>query len=485
MSKVVTTKYGKIKGESREKSFVWRGLPYALPPIGERRFKEALPPLKWKGVYDATFFRPACLQMVRFEKQQESEDCLYLNVYSPSTMGKKPVMIFIHGGAFIAGSGSQYLYDAKNVCEKGVVVVSINYRLGAFSMFNFSFIDKEYASNLALKDQLMAIKWVYENIEAFGGDPENITVCGQSAGAISVICLLNAPQASKYIKKAIAISPLPDIVNSEKRSIDIAKGFLEYLEIDEQEFHKMVEMDCETLNEMAREYTKSFERKNGLDLLMPVVDGEFLPYRPLRGAKEKKAHYPPLVIGLTKNEVDIVFKLKSYKDMAVHELEYLMDEESQIRDELIKAYGEDELEKKYPLIGRDWLVGMPSEWYSEFHSKWGDVWVYLFDYENLFLKLTGLQSAHTLDLIFAFGNFDNLIGRLLFSLTPFRKKAYELGDRLREDLVEFIKTAKAPWQRYGEDYAVKIYNKDGDKVKKNINDPIRKVWKKTKIYKNI
>jgi para-nitrobenzyl esterase len=474
------TKYGKAKGEYRNGVFVWKGLPYAQKPIGDRRFMEPLPIQKWKGVYNATYFRPSCLQMVFFEKEIEDEDCLYLNIYSPSIIGKKPVMVFIHGGAFIAGSSSQYLYDGTNICKKGVVVVTINYRLGALSMFNFSYIDKQYSSNLALKDQLMALAWVYENIAAFGGDPEDITICGQSAGAISVLCLLSVEQARKYIKKAVAISPLPDFVNSYQRSVEIAQGFLNYLDIRENEFYKLVQMDAFQLNRKAREYTKSFEERNGLNLLMPVVDGEFLKHRPLKSAKEGKAFYPPLIIGVTKNEADILFKLKPYKDKAKKDLNSFFESENEIKDELLNAYGTSPIDQKYAQILGDLVVGIPLEWYGEFHSQFGDVWFYRFEYSNLFLELTGLKSAHALDIIFAFGNFNNIVGKLLFSLTPFRKKAYELSQRLGDDLTYFINNGKAPWQKK----RVKVYDKDGDFVEEK-DCAIRDIWKKTNLYKTL
>lgn len=483
---IVDTLYGKVAGYLCDGIYVWKGIPYAKAPKGELRFNAPQQPERFKGVYNATKFKPVCPQMIRFQKEKENENCLNLNVYSPSITVKKPVMLFLHGGAFIAGSGSQYLYNGTNIAQKDVVVVTINYRLGALGMFNFSFLDEKFVTNIALRDQLAALEWVYDNISAFGGDREDITVCGQSAGAISVICLLNIPSAKKYIKKAVAISPLPDILNSKERSIEIAKGFLKWLNIEESKAKEcLMNISTRELNKLARAYTKTYERKNGLDVLMPVIDGQLLPERPLSSVKNGNSNYIPLLIGITKNEVDIVFKLKNYKDMAQNELSYFFDDEKEIEEEIVKAYGEKDFMKIYPIIGRDWLVKIPSEWYAEFHTDHADVWLYRFDYENLFLKLTGLHTAHTLDLIFAFKNFDNMVGKLLFSLTPFRRKAYELADRLGDDLVNFIKSGKAPWERFNNGNAVKIYNKDGDNIETAEKDSIRQIWQKTNLYKNI
>lgn len=483
---IVQTNYGKMQGLKNNNVFVWKGIPYAKAPKGNLRFKAPHPPNVFKGIYYATKFKPICPQMIRFEKEVENENCLNLNIYSSSITSKKPVMVFLHGGAFIAGSGSQYLYDGVNLAKKDIVVVTINYRLGALGMLNFSFLDEEFASNLALRDQLAAIEWIYQNISAFGGNAEDITVCGQSAGAISVICLLNMPCAKKFIKKAIAISPLPDILNSKERSVEIAKGFLRSQNIEESKAKKwLVNIKAEKLNELARAYTKSFKRKNGLDILMPVIDGDLIPQRPLLSVKDGHSHYIPLMIGITKNEVDIIFKLKNYKDMAENELYYLMDEEKDIREKLIKAYGEKNIEKHYAEICRDWLVRIPSEWYAIFHSQNADVWLYRFDYENLFLKLTGLHTVHTLDLIFAFKNFDNIIGKLLFSLTPFRKRAFALAERLQNDIVGFVKNGYASWDCFHKINSVKVYNSNGDKIETCEDDKVREIWKKTKFYNNI
>ncbi|MDD4316367.1 MAG: carboxylesterase family protein, partial [Clostridia bacterium] len=404
----------------------------------------------------------------------------------PSTIGRRPVMVFIHGGAFITGSGSQYIYDGQNFADKGVVVVTFNYRMGALGMFNFSFIDKDFAANLALRDQLMALEWVYENIEGFGGNAEDITVCGQSAGAISLTCLLSVPEAKPYIKKAIVISSFPDIINSREQSINIAEDFLKFIGIEEPRAkEKLLAMDAAELTEHTKAFTKNCRRKNGLDLLMPCVDGEFLPEKPLTAVKNGNAHYVPLLIGVTKSEVDILFRLKGFKSMATKELECLLEEEHQIKEELLAAYGELPAERAYPLIGRDWLIRIPSEWYAKSHSQRATVWMYRFDYENLFLKLTGMHSVHALDLLFAFKNFDNIIGRVLFSLTPVRAKAMELADRLQEDIINFIKTGSSPWQPFDGGYAVKVYDAAGDRLETDEKDAVREIWQKTEIYKKI
>ncbi len=485
MSVVVETKYGKVRGICAKSGYVWKGIPYAAPPVGDNRFKAPQELAPWQGVYDATKFRSVCPQFLPLEKEPQSEDCLYLNVFSPSTVGRKPVVFFIHGGAFILGSGSQSLYDCQNIASKGVVAVTMNYRLGAFGMFNFSFADKSFASNIALRDQLKALQWVYENIAGFGGDPDNITIFGQSAGAISVTCLLNVPSAQPYIKKAIMSSSFPDIINSRQRSLEIAQDFLKFVGIEEKVAKEgLLSITADELNRHTKAFAKNCRRKNGLDLLMPYVDGEFLPEKPLESVKNGNAHYVPLLVGVTKNEIDILFRLKTFSGMATEEMEYLLEDEKKVKEELLSAYDLPQ-KKAYPLIGRDWLIRIPSEWYARSHCMRAPVWMYRFDYENLFLKLTGMHSVHALDLLFIFNNFNNIIGRMLFSLTPIRTKAMQLTERMQHDIVEFLKSGTAPWQQFDDNYTTKVYDADGDRLETDAEDAIRKIWQKTEIYKKI
>lgn len=483
---VVKTHYGKIAGIVSDGMMIWKGIPYAKAPKGDLRFKAPQKPELFTKVYHAYQFQPICPQMIRFEKETENENCLNLNIYSSSLQTKKPVMVYIHGGAFIAGSGSQYLYNGVNIARKDIVVVTLNYRLGALGMFNFSFLDKEFVCNLALRDQLAALEWVFQNIIFFGGDPQDITVCGQSAGAISVLGLLNISDAHKYIKKAIAISPLPDFFNTEEQSIQIARGFLNSQNVEEKDAKEwLLKINPEQLNIKARSYTKTYDRKNGLDVLMPVIDGKLLSLRPLCSVKQGKSLHVPLLIGVTKNELDILFRLKYYKEMAENEILCLMSEEKSFSQRLIDIYGQNNIKKYYPMIARDFLIRIPSEWYASFHSNYAKTWIYRFDYENMLLKLSGMHATHALDLIFVFKNFDNAIAKLLFLLTPFKKTAFELSDRMQDDFVEFIKTGNLEWKCFSEENSVKIYDKDGDYIESAKNDEIRKLWKQTNFYNGI
>ncbi len=198
---VVKTKYGDIKGLKEDKTYIFKGIPYAAPPVGELRFRPPVEPKPWEGVRDCIDYGAPCLQL--FKNNHESvdqileisdEDCLYLNVKTQSLdpEAKLPVYIFIHGGGFESGGSNMPLYDGEFFADKGIVYININYRLGVFSGLSLETLNKESGSSGAycIHDAARAVDWVYENITAFGGDSDNITLGGQSAGAFIVSVLM-------------------------------------------------------------------------------------------------------------------------------------------------------------------------------------------------------------------------------------------------------------------------------------------------------
>ena len=214
---------GKVQGvESSVKGvYIYKGIPFAAPPVGELRWKEPQPVVPWEGVKVADTFGPGAMQAKHdssnpwtsefyWEDPEFSEDCLYLNVWTPAPgkAGKKlPVAMWIHGGAYTGGWGYEPEFDGKVWAEKGVVLVTVNYRLGIFGFLNHPFLADEspnhVSGNYGILDQVAALKWVHANIAAFGGDPDNITILGQSAGAGSVKTLVSSPLTGNLIKKAI------------------------------------------------------------------------------------------------------------------------------------------------------------------------------------------------------------------------------------------------------------------------------------------
>jgi para-nitrobenzyl esterase len=215
----VRTDRGLVEGtvSADSKVRIYRGIPFAVPPVGALRWKAPQPLPKWKGVRKATEFGARCMQgniygdMV-FRDNGPSEDCLYLNVWTPaaSPAAHLPVMVWIYGGGFAAGSASEPRQDGENLSKKGVIVVSFNYRLGVFGFFSHADLARESgrnaSGNYGLLDQVAALEWVHRNIAAFGGDPRQVTIFGESAGSFSVSALMASPLARGLFQRAIGES---------------------------------------------------------------------------------------------------------------------------------------------------------------------------------------------------------------------------------------------------------------------------------------
>jgi len=215
---IVTVAQGRLAGTSEGPLRVFRGIPYALPPVGERRWRPPSPPAPWPGTSDAAAFGPSCVQppvpadsLYYDPPEAISEDCLTLNVWAPTPAQGAPVIVWIHGGSLRIGSSAEPLFDGANFARRGIVFVSINYRLGVLGWLAHPALSAEsphhVSGNYGLLDQIAALRWVRRNVAAFGGDPGNVTIMGESAGALSVAYLLASPLARGLFHKAILQSP--------------------------------------------------------------------------------------------------------------------------------------------------------------------------------------------------------------------------------------------------------------------------------------
>ncbi|HEX3423491.1 MAG TPA: carboxylesterase/lipase family protein [Sphingomicrobium sp.] len=220
---IVRVDSGRLQGVTetgRSPLRVFRGIPFAAPPVGDLRWREPRPVLPWSGIRNATQFGPRCMQQplfsdMMFRSPAPSEDCLYLNVWTPAKLDgspqhRFPVLVYLYGGGFMAGDSSEKRYDGAALARRGIVVVTINYRLGVFGFFSHPELtasSPHHASgNYGLLDQVAALKWVKRNISAFGGDPSHITVGGESAGSIAVSALMASPLSRRMIAGAIGES---------------------------------------------------------------------------------------------------------------------------------------------------------------------------------------------------------------------------------------------------------------------------------------
>ena len=223
----VRTTHGTVIGVRNGPTECFLGIPYAAAPIGELRWKAPQPPSDWTGVRQATQFGPACLQL-RAPRAPESclvdrpmsEDCLTLNIWRPTQRedGPLPVMVWFHGGAFRLGGTSLEQYDGSSLAGRGIIVVTVNYRLGIFGVFPHPALT-EPSANFGLLDQIAALGWVQRNIAAFGGDPDNVTAFGESAGGASVAYLMAAPAARGLFAKAIIQSGALDLPEVSRNAV--------------------------------------------------------------------------------------------------------------------------------------------------------------------------------------------------------------------------------------------------------------------------
>lgn len=232
-----TTAQGQVQGQFLNGIAVFRGIPFAAPPVGALRWREPQPVEKWTTIQHATTAGPSCIQKSGTSLENGGdpgkldEDCLYLNVYGPAAKpGRRlPVMVWIHGGALIFGSGALPIYNGSALARRDIIVVTINYRLGTLGFFSHPALDKATIDgpvNFGLLDQVAALRWVQTNIEAFGGDPARVTIAGQSAGAQSVLALMASPMTKGLFSAAIAESaygiPSHSRDKARKTGIEIA-----------------------------------------------------------------------------------------------------------------------------------------------------------------------------------------------------------------------------------------------------------------------
>ncbi len=286
---------------------IFEGIPYAAPPVGNLRWKPPQPVPAWDGVREAAAFGDHCVQGniygdINFRDRGPSEDCLYLNVWTPakSADANLPVMVWIHGGGFAAGSASVGREDGEMLAKKGVVVVSMNYRLGIFGFFSYPALAKESrdnaSGNYGLLDQVAALQWVQKNIAAFGGNPHNVTIFGESAGSFSVSALIASPLARGLFERAIGESGA--FLGKTPAMKSLAES-----EADGEKFAESIGVNSlDALRAMPAEQLLAAAMKYDITRFWPSVDGYFLPEDPHAIYASGKQSHVPLLAGWNKDE---------------------------------------------------------------------------------------------------------------------------------------------------------------------------------------
>lgn len=415
----VSTEQGLVRGKPATGAEVctWKGIPYAAPPLGELRFRATQPPKTHPGILDSYEFGPACPQTTSpfsgGESQSYSEDCLTLNIWRPQKPGKYPVMVWIHGGAFTLGSGSYDMYNGAKLAElKDVVVVTINYRLGALGFLSLSELADEdpdrSTGNYGILDQVQALIWVNQNISQFGGDPGNVTIFGQSAGGMSVCTLLVSPLAKGLFQRAIPMSGACDVVGKKEAAYAQGVKLAKKLGCKDKEL-----LACLRRKPAAAFLPKSttLEFISGLGggglSYSPKLDGHVLTCQPLECIKQGNYNQVPVMIGFTRDEIRLftsaVPALKILPKSMVNKLISIMTGGSP--QELLKLYSYSDYKRPFDLFvaaATDFFC-TPGFEDAEELSKKTPVYLYRFDWDQT-KDPEKYGAFHGLDIPFVFGN---------------------------------------------------------------------------------
>ncbi len=330
----VQTSHGRLRGQSRDGIAAFRGIRYARAPRGTLRFRPPEPAEPWTGTREALRPGPAAPQVrlpglpfVSLAGQSSGEDCLSLNVFTPGTDGaRRPVLFWIHGGGFLVGSGATPLYDGRKLARRGdLVVVTVNYRLGALGFLDLGSVFGEslaQSSNLGLRDLIAALEWVRENAERFGGDPSNVTICGQSSGAMCVSALLAAPRARGLFHRAIAQSGAADHVLPRDGAARVAHAFFGQLGGPPGDLEALGRIPVERILQAQHRTILGIQDPRRLMIYLPSLDDDVLPRDPLDALRAGGGAPVPLLLGTTLDEWKL-FRLVDRDRFAIHDGEVL------------------------------------------------------------------------------------------------------------------------------------------------------------------
>ena len=412
----VKTRYGTFNGFLDENGVkTWLGIPYAQPPIKNLRWQAPQKLNPTDKTFDAKNFGAAAVQVVDPTEdansyKNQSEDCLTLNIWKKSEKNNLPVMVFIHGGGFSVGGSVDSLYNGSNfAAENEIILVTFNYRLNVFGFMNFSEIDKNFSDSgyLGIKDQILALEWVKENISEFGGNPENITVFGQSAGSISTFLLTVTPAAKNLFQKAIPQSGNLKFYNIPEDSAQVAENFLK-----KSGTKNVGELVKKSTDEILNIYVKI---SNGLAEFpmefLPTCDGKFLPENPLQALKNGASRGIKILTGNVADEWRLWLQFdenfcEKYRTNTKKFSPIFSKYKEKTLDEVYKKWLKNRADNEENFINfaiqADWRVSQ--EICAEYQSQFEDVYFYVFSHRVNEI----LRACHDSDLPYVFDKIDGL-----------------------------------------------------------------------------
>jgi para-nitrobenzyl esterase len=457
---VVRTRRGPIRGEAEKGTLVFRGIRFAAAPVGRLRFRPPVAPTPWAEVRPALDFAPACPQLVDIDPTENNnsvmaEDCLAVNVWTPKNDGvRRPVMVWIHGGGFIEGSARNSWYDGALLAKRGeVVVVTLQYRLGAWGFLELSELGgPEYAEsgNLGVLDQIAALQWVHDNIAAFGGDPQNVTLFGQSAGAGSAGILMVTPLAHGLFHRAILESGTPKELIDKTHSVEVSRAYIRSAGVGSIE-----ELQNLSMVQVRDAQRKLFQTSFGSSF-RPIVDGTVIKEWPMQVIEAGRAASVPLLLGTNLDEIrlwpalyDAALEQKP-PNLLERQVAEIADSNAQAVIATYRELDVDYGDAVVHLIG-DLLMRLPSIRLAEANSRFSPTYMYRFTYRST-SSYKKFRSSHGMELPFVFGVIDELDAIVFVGRDPRRQTVMK---RVQQAWINFARTGDPSqaglfWPKYEE-----------------------------------
>lgn len=421
------TTAGTVEGFTRDGVNRWRSIPYARPPVGPLRYRAPQPVQPWSGVRHCHGFANCAPQQRRYTMlgvgryQPMSEDCLTLNVVTPEAGASEPlpVMVFIHGGGYILGSSATPLYDGAALARRGCVYVSVNYRLGALGCLDLSSLstqDVTIDGNLYLRDLVMALRWIKENIANFGGDPDNVTIFGESAGAHITATLLAVPDAAGLFHRAISESPAAGMTRPTELAAEFATRFAELLGARSKDAaHAVMRASAaQLIDAQHRLIEQGMQKRLGAFPIGPVFGDEVVPIDPVEAMRSGHAHRVPLIVGTNAEEGRLFTRflgmLPTNKAM-VEEL--LAEVEPAARERITAAYPNYPKAEACIQLGGDFAFSTAAWQIAEAHTHHAPTYLYRYDYAPRTLQWSGFGATHATELFAVFDIYRTRFGALL------------------------------------------------------------------------
>ncbi|SET36729.1 carboxylesterase/lipase family protein [[Clostridium] polysaccharolyticum] len=497
----VQTKNGTVEGKLEDGVYQWLGIPYAKKPLGEYRFRRAQPADNWEGILETVKWSMKPLQppfLTSNPDVEESEDCLYLNIWSSGTGEKKPVVVFIYGSAYIIGEASMKTYVGTRYAQDGIVLVTFNHRVGVFGGYDLAHYpegERDYDSDIMISDQIQALRWIHENIEAFGGDKDKVTIMGESAGGSSVINLIASPATDGLFHQAIVQSGViggaakPEVA---KRNMHL---LLEHLHLTEAEISKMKDTNTEVLQEASLWLLNNYTRENpGIFLPGNVYGGGFLPEPPLEAMKKGRGKGIRLLIGTNKDEATLFIHGDSSNMMYTkEEIEKFFEKchtPEEVRNKLRKYYNNFETDQDIKNFDRDYTFTNQSVMAADIQSQSADTYMYYFSFEPEPATQMGIGCFHGMEIPLAMGTEDISEMKYLYEASD-AEALKKMADCLYQAWTNFIKlgnpngTGDMPWPKYNTDTR-KVYELNTEcKVLNNPYMEMMEAFKGLKGYEEI